>query len=94
MAAALHVGEVGQGLVEVAAALLEVAAAYVDLLDEVVQLAGLAGLLVVHVDDRGDLVEGEAEPPPAQDQRQPDAVALAEDPAVPRRSGESRPTSS
>ena len=53
-----------------------------DLVEEVLQLAGLAGLVVVHVHDAGDLVEGEAETPAAEDQLEPDPVALVEDPGA------------
>ena len=78
-AAALELGQLGEGVLEVAAALLEVGAALVDLAEHVLQLAGLAARPVVEVDDRADLLEREAEPLAAQDERQPGAVAAVVD---------------
>ena len=68
-----------QRLVDVAAAPGQLGTAYVDLVQEVLELAGLARLLVVHVDDGGDLVQREAETPAAQDQGEPDPVPVVED---------------
>src|SRR5680860_1261217 len=80
VATSLHEVELLEGRLDVTAALFEVGTAYADLFDQIVQLTGLAGLLVVHVHDRGDLVEREADPSPAQDQGEAHPVALVEDP--------------
>src|SRR6476659_7552960 len=79
-AALLDAVEVDERLLDVAPALRELGTAYVDLLEQVLQLAGLTRLFVVHVDDGGDLVEGEPEPAPAQDQLDADPVAAVEHP--------------
>ena len=69
--------------------------ALVDVVDQVLQLAALAGRLVVQVEDVGDLGQGETEPLAAQDELQPHPVPVAEDPGACRaRSGASRPSSS
>ncbi len=66
-----------------------------DLLEQVAQLALLAGLVVVHVDDAADLREVEAEPLAAQDEGEPDPVPGVEDPRPCRVArGVSRPSSS
>src|SRR5690606_40744790 len=72
--------ELGQGVLDVPLAALQVGATVVDLGQQVAQLTGLAGLLVVHVDDRADLLEREADPAAAHDQREADAVAAVVDP--------------
>ena len=74
-------------LLDVPAPLVQLGAPVRDLVEQVAQLALLAGLLVVHVDDPADLVEVEAEALPAQHQRQPDPLARVVDPpgAVPLR---------
>lgn len=81
-------------MLKVGAALFEVGSAVGDLGEEVDELAFFAGGGVVHVDDGGDFVEGEAEAFAAQDEGQADAVAGVVDADVPRRSGVSRPRSS
>ena len=75
MAAGFYFGEVLEGLFYVLAALFEFLAAVGYLVEEVDELAFLAGFGVVHVDDPGDLVEGEAEAFAAQDQAEADTVA-------------------
>ena len=55
--------------------IIEFGATAINLIEQVAQLPLLAGLLVVHVDDAGDLAEVEAEPFAAQDESQPHAVA-------------------
>lgn len=75
MAAGFYLGQFLEGFVDVAAALFEFCAAVGDLGEEVDELAFLAGFGVVHVDDLGDLVEGEAEALAAEDEAQADLVA-------------------
>src|SRR5690606_31762381 len=79
-APAFDVVELGQGGVDVAAAQLQFGAAYVDLFEQVLQLADLAGGGVVHADDLLDLVEAEPQPLAAQHQPEADPVAVVEDP--------------
>src|SRR5690606_3205993 len=67
-AARLDIGQLGQRLLDVPASLLQGPPPVVDLFQEVAQLADLARFGVVHVEDRGDLLQGEAESAPAQDQ--------------------------
>ena len=80
-AAALLQGvEFGQRLVEVMPLLFQGVPAPVDVGDQELQLSALAGLLVVEVQDVGDLAQGEAEPLAAEDELQPDPLAIMEDP--------------
>ena len=52
-----------------------------DLVEQVGELTRLARLLVVHVDDRADLLEREPEPLAAQDEVQPRPVPAGGRPA-------------
>src|SRR5699024_10390888 len=73
-------GELGEGVLDVLAALLEVGAPLLDLAQEVLQLTAAAPGRVVEVDDRGDLVEGQAQALAAQHEGESGAVAPVEDP--------------
>src|SRR5680860_1472575 len=79
-AAPLDTVEVGKRFLDVAPALLQLVAAGGDLVEQVPQLSCLPRLFVVHVHDPGDLVEREPEAFAAQDEREPDPVAVPEDP--------------
>ena len=74
--ASLQVVQLGHRFIQVGALALECAAPFLDVLDQEAQLPGFTWGLVVHVDDLGDLVQGEAEPLPAQYQLQPHPVPV------------------
>src|SRR4051812_32014434 len=80
LAAPLEVAQLRQGGLDVPAALLQLGPPVADLAEQVAQLTGLAGLLVVHVHDGADLLQGEAEPLASQYELQPDPVARVEHP--------------
>src|SRR6476620_9751042 len=80
LAAALEVGELGEGVLDVLPAAFQLGAPVPDLAEQVGELTRLARLLVVHVDDRADLLEREPEPLAAQDEVQPRPVPAVVDP--------------
>ena len=71
-----------QRLVEIASLVHQVRSAARNVLDQIAQLAGLTGGLVVQVDHMGDLGQRETQPLPAQNQLQTDPVPIVEDAAL------------
>lgn len=78
-ATGLQSGQLGQGDLHVSTARLEVSAALGNLVEQVTELTRFAGAVVIHVDDRADLLEGEAQPLAAKDERKPNPVAFMEE---------------
>src|SRR5699024_1882949 len=79
-AALLDDGELGECVLDVLAARLEVGAPLLDLAQELLQLTAPSPGCVVEVDDRGDLVEGQAQALAAQHEGEAGAIAPVEDP--------------
>jgi hypothetical protein len=79
-AALLQRVQLGQCRIQVTALVLQHVPAPLDVGDQELQLAALAGLLVVEAQDVGDLAQSEAEPLAAQDELEPDPLTIREDP--------------
>ena len=93
-AAPLQRVQLGQRLVQIAPLSFQGVPAPVDVGDQELQLAALAGLLVVEIQDVGDLGQGETEPLAAQDELQPDPFAIMKDPGGADPLGRQKPRSS